>query len=373
MRIRAVLERVWKPLALIVGIFVFTTTGFALTQGVSWFTSLYWGLTTLSTVGYGDVVPTNTASRLFAMTLMVTTIGVIGYLVSSITVLAMQVRDEEMLGTGGTKLTNHIVLLGWTQTSRAALQELILNGQRVALMTRKQDAIVEIRTFVTNLIRHNSENPDLKGKTSTISDVYIGYGDYTEKSALGNLNLASATKAIIASDDDAHNVMTSLILKELAPHLRIVVALLREHFRETLEAAGVTYVISPSEMGGRVLAEAAIQPEVAISLDKITNVGDGAAFNEYEARAGGPLTGKSFDEAGGLLRHNCGVILVGIAKPNAGNSHYRFQVSMAPKADTPVASGDFLLVLSSNLEGESRVEHYLGVAPGRERIQSPAH
>ncbi len=367
MKLRNVLKEIWKPLIVIVGVFMFSTTGFVLTQRVSWFTGFYWGLTTLSTVGYGDVVPTNTYSRLFAMVLMVTTIGVIGYLVSSITMLAMRARDEELLGSGGTKLTGHVILLGWTPTARTALRELILSGQSVAVMTRQHESIVEIHTFVTDLIEHYTKNPALRGTVSKPSDIYIGYGDYTEKSALTHLNLGKASRAIVASHDDAHNVMTSLILKELAPQLRIVVALVQEQFRETLVAAGITYVISPAEMGGRVLAEAAVQPEVAITFEKITNRGNGVAFDEYELRAGSPLVGKPFGEAISLVQRHCDSVLLGIAKPVTNADRSRFQVAVAPPAATLVNVGDYALIIASNGEGRARVEHYLGVAPGRER------
>ena len=33
--------------------------------------SLYWAITTMSTVGYGDIVPVNTAERIFAISAMV--------------------------------------------------------------------------------------------------------------------------------------------------------------------------------------------------------------------------------------------------------------------------------------------------------------
>lgn len=366
MRVTRVLERIWKPLSLVGGIFLFAVLGFAVTQPTDIFTAFYWGITTLSTVGYGDVYPHNTSARLFAMLLMVTTIGVLGYLISTITVLAMQVKDEEMLGLGGTKLTGHTVLLGWNQTSRAALRELVLSGEKVAIMTRRQDVLVEIRTFVTHLITHTQKDPVLRDRVSRGEDVFIGFGDYTEKSSLSHLNLPEALRAIIASDDDARNVMTALILKELAPHLRIVVALLHEHFKETLEASGITYVISPSEMGGRIIAEAAIQPEVAMSVDEITNVGSGTILNEYEVTPRSPLSGLTFGNASKLVLDRCGGVLTGIARRTGGDAGSKYRVTIAPPRETPIRAGDYALVLTS-LRGEESTTAFMGTQPGRAR------
>src|SRR5215472_8986007 len=51
---------------------------FSLTQHVSIGLGLYWSVVTATTVGYGDVTPHNTAGRIVAAGVMLTTIPIIG-------------------------------------------------------------------------------------------------------------------------------------------------------------------------------------------------------------------------------------------------------------------------------------------------------
>ena len=47
-------------------------------------TSLYWAFTTMVTVGYGDIAPTNTYERLYVMVAMLIASGVFAYTINSI-------------------------------------------------------------------------------------------------------------------------------------------------------------------------------------------------------------------------------------------------------------------------------------------------
>jgi voltage-gated potassium channel len=50
---------------------------FSLTQHISYGVALYWAITTATTVGYGDVTPHNSAGRVIAAGVMLTTIPIV--------------------------------------------------------------------------------------------------------------------------------------------------------------------------------------------------------------------------------------------------------------------------------------------------------
>lgn len=360
-----ILAKIWKPLTIVVVLYTVCVSGFIYYTRVSLLNGIYWGVITMSTVGYGDVVPTNAPSKVFAMVLAGSTIGIIGYVVSTISTLAIQAREEELLGLNGTKLTGHTVMLGWNSVARAALEELIFTGHKVAIMTRSQDKLTDIRTFVSQLVRSASTNPDLKDRATREKDIYLGLGDYARRDSLSLLNLPHALEAIVASDDDARNLMTSLILKDMAPQLRVVVSVHNEELRETLHAAGVTYVVSPMDLGGRLISSAAIQPEVAAALGDLTDSGYGSDLNEYPLTRGNPLTGLTFDEAQTRLREATGAILVGVATPKASDGNGRkFDVVLDPPVGTRLKEGGYVLVLVSMHNGP-RLDAWIKVPSGR--------
>jgi voltage-gated potassium channel len=52
--------------------------------GTVYVKSLYWTITTLTTVGYGDIIPETNTQRIFAICVMILGIGVYGYLIGNI-------------------------------------------------------------------------------------------------------------------------------------------------------------------------------------------------------------------------------------------------------------------------------------------------
>ena len=72
----------------------------------SWGDALWWSLTTLTTVGYGDHVPVTTTGRLIAAGVMVAGVAVIGAVAAIVTlVVALRVAREEELAFEATAET----------------------------------------------------------------------------------------------------------------------------------------------------------------------------------------------------------------------------------------------------------------------------
>jgi voltage-gated potassium channel Kch len=233
-------------------------------------------------------------------------------------------------------------------------------------MTRQQGFLAEIRTFVAHFLAEARRDPLLATRVSRDEDVFLALGDYAQGAALRLLNLSDAAEAIVASDDDGRNVLTALLLKQLAPGLRVVVAVLREELRETLHAAGVTYVISPSDLGGRMVAAAAIEPEIAQTFDDLTTSSYHYGMEEYPLRPPNPLVGLDFDTASRRLRESTGAILVGVAQPdpNRTGDDPGFRAILAPPPATVLTPGGYALLLAAEIDRPRR-DRWLGVPPGR--------
>jgi len=51
---------------------------------INYINSLYWTVTTMTTVGYGDITPVNTAQRLYAVFTMISGFGIFGYFIGNV-------------------------------------------------------------------------------------------------------------------------------------------------------------------------------------------------------------------------------------------------------------------------------------------------
>merc|ERR1719446_1523917 len=58
--------------------------------------SLYWAITTMSTVGYGDIIPCNTTERIFAISAMVTACGMFAMIIGSMQNVLSKFGEERM-------------------------------------------------------------------------------------------------------------------------------------------------------------------------------------------------------------------------------------------------------------------------------------
>jgi voltage-gated potassium channel len=91
--------------------------------------SLWWGIVTLTTVGYGDIVPQGTAGRLAGVVIMITGIAVLGVLAGSLSALF---HVEESSEEGPSKTTEQVEPIGGQAVSKelAALQAQLRTVER---------------------------------------------------------------------------------------------------------------------------------------------------------------------------------------------------------------------------------------------------
>jgi voltage-gated potassium channel len=84
----------WKRIRLLVSlpiaVLVFGTIGFMVLEGLSFADAFYFTIVTISTVGYGDIHPTNLASKLFGIILIIVGIGTFLTIITNVTQMLIQ-------------------------------------------------------------------------------------------------------------------------------------------------------------------------------------------------------------------------------------------------------------------------------------------
>jgi voltage-gated potassium channel len=344
--IREILSRIWKFLLLFVGVWIVAAVLFFFLDGppgVSLFNSFYWSIVTISTLGYGDIVPETVAAKVLTIATLFVQIFLLGYLISVITTTVNEQSQRRALGTLGTDMKNHIVVLGYSDVGKAAVRELLIQDQKIAVVTDAAEQVANVRSL----------GPEDR--------LFVTYGGSADKDILERVNIAGAHSVVVCTPDDAANMIAALNVRAIAPHVRIVVSVGRPELRETLRSAGVTYVASPADMGGRLCAEAAFEPEVAIAMEEITAADVKADMQEYLLQETTPISRQTVGEAEGLVRASTGCLLVGYARRRADGE---YETTVNPAADVPLQPGDAILVLGS-IVNTTRFRHWFGVDQGR--------
>ncbi|WEG14669.1 ion channel [Pullulanibacillus sp. KACC 23026] len=116
----------------------------------TYLTSVYWVLTTLATVGFGDYAPVTTSGKVFTIVLYMTGIWLISFSIGKL-IDSMYVIEKLKVG-GKMKYTgkNHIILIGWGNKAKSAIHEILTSYKMndiVIIDSMKTSPIVEDRIF----------------------------------------------------------------------------------------------------------------------------------------------------------------------------------------------------------------------------------
>ena len=338
-------RRLWKFLAGYAAVFLVAALGFYVLQNgaTTLLNSFYWAMVTLSTIGYGDVVPTNSVSKVFTIGIAATEVFLGAYLVSIIITGVQEEGQHRALGTLGTNFSGHIVVLGYGAVGRAAVRELLAQGEKVAVVTNDPAEVANIRLLGDD--RH----------------VFATYGAAADQEILRRANVAGALATIVCTEDDTANLVATLNVREQNPRGRVVVSVGRPELRHTLRSAGVTYVASPGDMGGRICADASFRPEVANTIEDLTTTAFGVDLEEFVLSETTPVSRQPLLEAERLVRAASDCLVVGYARPDAKGD---YRTVLNPPAQFQFQPGDALLVIGT-LDNLRKLHRWLGVDQGR--------
>jgi len=304
----------------LVATLIIGTIGFTVIDHYPVFDAFYMTLTTMTTVGYGEVHPLSHAGRVFNSFLIffgVTTIFIaIGAMTQTIIELEFgdaisKRRNKRMID----KLKDHYIICGFGRVGRGAASELQHAGVPFV--------VVDI-------------DPD-RAERAMIAGMLAVAADSTRDETLHEVGIDRARGLVAALATDADNLFVLLSAKGLNPRIYVAARAAEEGAEAKMRRAGADAVFAPYAITGHRLAQSLLRPHVVQFLDFTTkDVGEDIAIEQVRVAESCEMVSRTIKDM--QLRKEVGVIVMAIKKADG-------RMMFNPPAETAVEGGDYLIVM----------------------------
>jgi voltage-gated potassium channel len=305
---------------------------------------LWYTIATLTTVGYGDVVPVTYWGRILGFIFLLSSLGVYGFIIGQIANIMSTLKENRAMGLNGTSFEGHVVIIGWNEFSQAVIAHLIAAGKKVAIVTKNRSDIDIIREYY---------DP---------SQAYTLYSDYNNFELMEKSNIRKASIVFINLSDDTEKLVYVINIKKYFSDLNYVVTLDNGNLKSTFHHAGVTYAISKNEISSKLLASYIYEPDVALFSEEIiayAHQDDEYDMKQVMVKDGNPLAGMFYDKAFFDLKKESNVILIGLVKVIDGQR----KMLKNPEGSITINEGDYLVLLMDK-KGEHKLRRLFKIEEG---------
>ncbi|VBB07198.1 ion channel [Lucifera butyrica] len=298
---------------------IFGITGFMLIEHLSLIDAVYLTVVTVSTVGFGDIVPATISGKIFTATLIVFGVGTAAYTFTLIFSLIVEgnIRDHFGRRTMLREITNlnqHVIVCGAGRVGKEVIAGLQKNGKPCVVI----------------------ESDPVKVESLLEDKIMAICGDAKLDKTLQGAGVKKASFLIAALSNDADNVYVTLSAKNQNRDIAIISRAEDEEAEIKMRQAGATTVISPSISGGRQML-AAIRHPIAYDFLEYMFFNQGIHYDLVEVSIGpeSTLIGKTPNEV--WKKYFLKLLITAIKRDD--------QFLSANIDDERIRSGDLLIVV----------------------------
>ncbi len=216
--------------------------------------AVYWGIVTISTVGYGDITPISPEGRL--ITSIMISGGIVLMAVLSGAFSAALVSRLMTLKEGALKmenLENHIVICGWNETAEEIVKEIM------SMKIEKEKPVV----IVTNV-------PKTEMGIELPRDILYKRGDFIHENILMEVGIEKAEHVVIVAEReedlserniDARTALAAMLIKTLNPKVHLYVEVLLDEDADIFKRRmKVQEVIIHGQILGKIMFSSILNP-----------------------------------------------------------------------------------------------------------------
>jgi len=277
-------------------VIVVGTVGFAYLEGLSLFDAFYMTIVTITTVGYGDIIPQTFYGKIFTAGLIISGVGITLYVLIEIMESVLEGRLSKAFGIarvkrGVAKMKNHVIICGGGRTGGVIIDEFKREG--VDFVVIEQDPGIA---------------RELRGKNLAVLE-----GDATKDEILVEAGVERASGLVSTLPSDSDNLFLCITAKEYNKNLTVVTRAGSKETAKRLYSLGVNKVILLEELGGMRLARSLTKPAIVDFMDSVcpTKTGE-ASLESLKVEHGAKIANKRVKEL--RIKEKIGATIVAIIR-----------------------------------------------------------
>jgi len=300
------------------------TTGYMVFEDFGFWNSIYLTAMTITTVGYGDIVPLHPLGKVFTVFLVFAGVGFVLYAFGRLAETMIEgglrnILERRKMNKKVAQLRNHYIVCGYGRIGKVICQVLKENKRPFVVIEKDEEEIRSIE-----------------------AEGYLELaGEASDDETLIKAGIKEARGLIAVVSSDADNVFISLTARGLNPGLFILARSSGAPGSDTkLMRAGASKVISPYYIGARRMAQLIVRPTVIDFIDLTMYAGElGLRMEEMRVSKDASFANKNLMESGIRKKHD--IIVVAIKRAGEG-------MIFNPKPDTMILPDDILIVLGDH-------------------------
>lgn len=266
-------RRLAVALSAVVTVILVGTMGY-IALGIDALDALYQTVTTVTTIGFREVVPFTSSLKIYTMVVALAGVGTVLYALTLTLELVLEGQLGNLWGRRRMqrdidRLEGHAIVCGYGRTGRAAAEQLAASGVDVVVVDQSETRL------------ENCPLPHV-------------IGDATDDDVLRAAGIRTAKTLVASLDDDPGSVFVVLTARSINPDLFVIARSRTDDAEAKFRRAGADRVVNPQRIGGNRIAAFADSPDVVDFLDVVMHEGRHEfRLSDIEVHAGSPLVGSS--------------------------------------------------------------------------------